>query len=61
LQVATVSTSATFNLMTDFENMSTFRPADYHEASVGGLFDQVESWAAALRGVRAVASEPAVV
>lgn len=52
LQVATVSAAATFNLATDFENMSTFRPADYHQQSVTALFDQVESWSEALASVR---------
>lgn len=52
LQVATVSAAATFNLITDFENMSTFRPAEYHEPSVAALFDQVESWSEALVEVR---------
>ncbi|MFC7788067.1 NADPH-dependent FMN reductase [Microbacterium sp. MAHUQ-60] len=57
LQVATVSAAATFNLITDFENMSTFRPADYHEASVSALFDQVEAWSEALASVRAQRSD----
>lgn len=52
LQVATVTAAATFNLMTDFENMSTFQPAAYHEASVAALFDQVEAWSDALSEVR---------
>lgn len=59
LQVATVSAAATFNLMTDFENMSTFRPAAYHEASVAALFDQVESWSEALSDVRDSGEEQA--
>jgi NAD(P)H-dependent FMN reductase len=59
LQVATVSAAATFNLMTDFENMSTFRPAEFHEASVTALFDQVESWSEALADVRDAGQEQA--
>lgn len=58
LQVATVTQAAAFNLMTDFQDMSEFRPADYHAASVAGLFDQVEAWSGALAPLRAVA-EPA--
>ena len=52
LQVATVSAAATFNLMTDFENMSTFVPAEYHGPSVAAMFDQVEAWSEALVEVR---------
>ena len=52
LQVATVSAAATFNLMTDFENMSTFAPAEYHGPSVAAMFDQVEAWSEALVEVR---------
>lgn len=59
LQVATVSAAATFNLITDFENMSTFRPAEYHEPSVSALFDQVESWSEALAEVRSEADRAA--
>jgi NAD(P)H-dependent FMN reductase len=50
LQVATVSAAATFNLMTDFENMSTFRPAEYHEPSVTAQGPgKVVAWGSDLR------------
>lgn len=57
LQVATVSAAATFNLMTDFENMSTFAPAEYHGPSVAAMFDQVEAWSEALVEVRGGGAE----
>jgi NAD(P)H-dependent FMN reductase len=52
LQVATVRTAVTFSLITDFENMSVFKPADYHAANANGMLDQVISWSHALKTVR---------
>lgn len=53
LQVATVRAQVALNLATDFENYSVFTPADYHQANLEQLFDQVVSWTQALEGVRA--------
>ncbi|RDW20041.1 NADPH-dependent oxidoreductase [Oceanobacillus arenosus] len=52
LQVATVRTAVTFSLITDFENMSVFKPADYHKDNANGMFDQVIAWSQALKTVR---------
>lgn len=52
LQVAHVRQSLAFNLFTDFENFSTFKPAQTHDAYAKTLFDQLEAWAAALKPLR---------
>lgn len=52
LQVADVRTAVTFSLMTDFENMSVFKPADYHADNANTMLDQVLSWGNALKTVR---------
>lgn len=52
LQMADVRNTVTFSLMTDFENMSVFRPADYHEKNVHQMLDQVVTWSKALSVVR---------
>jgi NAD(P)H-dependent FMN reductase len=57
LQLATVRQQLGFSLMTDFENFSTFTPADHHLPGVTTMFDQLVSWAEALRSVRESAEE----
>lgn len=52
LQVADVRTAVTFSLMTDFENMSVFKPADYHKANANGMLDQLIAWSKALKAIR---------
>jgi NAD(P)H-dependent FMN reductase len=52
LQVATVRTAATFSLMSDFENMSEFKPAEHHNENINGMLNQVISWSRALKSVR---------
>ena len=52
LQVADVRTAVTFSLMSDFENMSVFKPADYHADNANTMLDQVLSWSGALKTVR---------
>ncbi|MFC2949087.1 NADPH-dependent FMN reductase [Virgibacillus sediminis] len=52
LQVADVQTAVTFSLMTDFENMSEFKPAEYHAGNANGMLDQVIAWSGALKKVR---------
>ena len=52
LQVADVRTAVTFSLMSDFEIMSVFKPADYHEGNVNAMLDQVLSWSGALKTLR---------
>ncbi|OZC73596.1 NADPH-dependent FMN reductase [Rhodococcus sp. 06-462-5] len=52
LQIAHVRQQLSFSFFTDFENFSTFAPEPRHGAGAGVLFDQVESWAGALKTVR---------
>ncbi|HLR52584.1 MAG TPA: NAD(P)H-dependent oxidoreductase [Candidatus Avamphibacillus sp.] len=52
LQVADVRTAVTFSLMTDFENMSVFKPANYHADNANGMLDQLLSWSKTLKSVR---------
>ncbi|MER7246785.1 NAD(P)H-dependent oxidoreductase [Kribbella sp. NPDC000426] len=52
LQIATVRQQLSFSMFTDFENFSAFRPGPQHEGAATILFDQLESWAAALKQVR---------
>jgi len=52
LSVADVRTAVTFSLMTDFENMSVFKPADYHAANANQMLDELLAWAGALKTVR---------
>jgi NAD(P)H-dependent FMN reductase len=55
LQVAHVQQQLSFSLFTDFERFADFRPAEMHTGSAQLLFDQLESWAGALRTVREAA------
>ncbi|UJL46675.1 NAD(P)H-dependent oxidoreductase [Virgibacillus sp. NKC19-16] len=52
LQVADVRTAVTFSIMTDFENMSVFKPADYHADNANQMLDQVLAWSGALKPLR---------
>ncbi|MGP4108873.1 NADPH-dependent FMN reductase [Virgibacillus sp. L01] len=52
LKVADVRTAVTFSLMTDFEDFSKFKPADYHENNANEMLDQLLSWSGALQTVR---------
>lgn len=52
LQVADVRTAVTFSLMSDFENMSIFKPADYHTSNANTMLDQILAWSGALKTLR---------
>lgn len=52
LQIADVRSQVALSLFTDFENFSTFKPADLHLAGLRSMLDQVVSWGTALQGVR---------
>ena len=56
VQVAHVRQSLAFSFFTDFENFSEFKPGAAHLDFAPVLFDQLESWAAALKPLRAPAS-----
>lgn len=51
-ELASVRTMVTFSLMSDFENMSVFKPADYHKANADKMLDQLVRWSTALKAVR---------
>ena len=53
LQIADVRAQVMLSLFTDFENYSTFKPADHHAKTLATMLDQVVNWGTALRGVRA--------
>jgi len=52
LQVATVRAQVTLSLFTDFENFTTFKPAQYQEQYVNTMLDQVIAWGTALKALR---------
>lgn len=52
LQLADVRTQLSFSLLTEFENFTTFKPADYQVPLAATLFDQLERWAGALKPLR---------
>ena len=52
LKVATVASQATFSIMTDFENMAAFKPAEYHAGSIKGLFEDILLWSKAFESIR---------
>lgn len=52
LKVAVVGPQVTFSMNTDFEQMSTFKPAAYHADSVNNMLNDVVSWAEALQTLR---------
>jgi NAD(P)H-dependent FMN reductase len=52
LQMAHVRQQLSFSMFTDFENFSTFAPGPQHAEAAVTLFDQLESWTAAMKTVR---------
>ncbi|MGI5502284.1 NADPH-dependent FMN reductase [Lentzea sp. CA-135723] len=60
LQVAHVQQQLSFSLFTDFENFSAFQPAEIHATFAQVMFDQLESWAGAMRSVREATALAAV-
>jgi NAD(P)H-dependent FMN reductase len=52
LQLAHVRQQLSFSLLTDFENFSMFKPSPMYDNQSSVLFDQLESWAGALKSVR---------
>ncbi|MDT5191947.1 MAG: hypothetical protein QOI28_4198, partial [Mycobacterium sp.] len=59
LQIAHVRQQLSFSLFTDFENFSIFSPAAPHDDAAGVLFDQLETWAGAMKSIRSSAHEAA--
>ena len=56
LMVADVRAQVMLSLRTDFENYTTFNPAEHHEQSVDAMLDQVVAWSRVLRTLRPDAS-----
>ncbi|MFK7696296.1 NADPH-dependent FMN reductase [Paenibacillus sp. HJGM_3] len=52
LQVADVRVHPALNLFTDFENYTTFKPADLHLNNVNEMLNQVLAWSGALKTLR---------
>lgn len=52
LMVADVRAQVMLSLFTDFENFTTFKPAEHHVKSVGTMLDQVVAWSGALQALR---------
>jgi len=52
LQIADVRSQVMLSLFTDFENMSKFTPADYHQQSATSMLDQLIAWSEALKPLR---------
>lgn len=59
LQIADVRGQVGFSLATDFENYSTFAPADAHADTLTGMLDQLVAWTEAMNTVRAAAAAEA--
>ena len=57
LQMADVRQQVAFSLFSDWEQFTTFAPAESHIASAHTMLDQLEAWTKALHGVRAVKSD----
>lgn len=52
LSVATVHTTTNFSIMSDFENMSIFKPNDYNKVNAQGMFDDLLLWSQAFSTIR---------
>jgi NAD(P)H-dependent FMN reductase len=52
VQVATVRNQVMLSLRDDFENYSAFKPREFHEKTLGQVFDQVIAWGGVLRALR---------
>jgi NAD(P)H-dependent FMN reductase len=52
LQVATVQSQVGLSLFTDFENFSSFQPAEHQRQALETVLDQLVRWSGALRPLR---------
>lgn len=52
LQIAHVQRSVMFNLFTDFEEFSTFKPTEINAAQLQPMLDQLLPWAQAMNSIR---------
>jgi NAD(P)H-dependent FMN reductase len=58
VQVATVRSQVALSLMTDFENMSVFKPQAHHEQSLKTMLDQLITWSGAMKPLREKTAQP---
>lgn len=54
LGLASTQRNVNMSLMTDFENMTVFNPAEFHEGELQELLSQLTSWSNALKGIREI-------
>jgi len=52
VKIAHVRAQVMFSLLTDFENMSVFKPDPRHDAEAKAMFDELIAWSDALKTVR---------
>lgn len=52
LGLASTQRNVNFSLMTDFEKMSIFKPASFHDSEIKELLEQLISWSTALKTIR---------
>ena len=52
LQMADVRQQVVLSLMTEFENFSVFKPAEYNLPALNTMLDQVVAWSMALAPLR---------
>ncbi|HEY9409589.1 MAG TPA: NAD(P)H-dependent oxidoreductase [Jiangellaceae bacterium] len=52
LRVASVTSQVSFSIFTDFAEMTRFTPGDHHEVAAKAMFDELVSWAEALKTLR---------
>lgn len=51
-KVATVGTQPAFSFFPDFEEMRTFKPAEFHEETIQNMLNEVIDWSTALKTIR---------
>jgi NAD(P)H-dependent FMN reductase len=52
LQMADVRQQVALSLLTEFENFSVFKPAEYNSAALNTMLDQIVAWSTALAPLR---------
>ena len=59
LQMADVRQQVALSLLTEFENFSVFKPAEYNAAALNTMLDQIVAWSTALAPLRESRDEAA--
>jgi NAD(P)H-dependent FMN reductase len=57
VQIADVRAQVMLSLSTDFENYSTFKPAEQHTRTLSTMLDQVIAWGQAMKSLRQPSGE----